>query len=248
MKRRIWALVVIGCAMLGLPGEPANGQGATLDEPTIVEIDYFERFVMDGGLITWLILIPGSITTGALVMQGFMAIRRSAMIPESLQTQVQELFDKREFREAVELTAGEPSLLGQVMHAALNEASGGYAAMQEAIVDASDDHATRMRRQIEHLNLIGNVSPMVGLFGTVFGMIEAFNAIVAMGGAPEPAKLAEGISIALVTTFWGLLVAIPALTFFSLLRNRMDGLVEECGRVAEELLTVFRPGEAEGDS
>ena len=248
MKQRVWAFVVVGGAVLGLPGEPANGQGGTIDEPTVVPIHYFERFVVDGGWITWLILIPGSITTGALVIQGFMAIRRSVLIPESLQTQVQELFDERKFRETVELTAGEPSLLGQVVHAALNEASGGYAAMQDAIVEASDDYTTRMRRQIEHLNLIGNVSPMVGLFGTVFGMIEAFNAIVEMGGAPEPAKLAEGISIALVTTFWGLLVAIQALTFFSLLRNRIDALGEECGGVAEELLTVFRPGEAADES
>jgi biopolymer transport protein ExbB len=82
-------------------------------------------------------------------------------------------------------------------------------------------------RKIEWLSLIGSVSPMVGLFGTVFGMIELFNSVVMAGGQPQPAQLAEGISVALVTTFWGLLIAIPALAVHGIFRQKIETLASD---------------------
>ena len=84
--------------------------------------------------------------------------------------------------------------------------------------------------------VLGSVAPMVGLFGTVYGMIRAFHTLVETSGVPDPAKLALGISVALVTTFWGLLVAIPALSVFAISRNRLDALAPECVLVADEVL------------
>ena len=77
---------------------------------------------------------------------------------------------------------------------------------------------------------------MVGLFGTVFGMIKLFNAIVQAGGQPQPAHLAGGISVALVTTFWGLFIAIPALTVHGIFRNRIEALVSEAATEAENIM------------
>ena len=77
---------------------------------------------------------------------------------------------------------------------------------------------------------------MVGLFGTVFGMIKLFNAIVISGGQPQPAQFAGGISVALVTTFWGLLIAIPALTVHSILRNRIESLTADAAEEVENIL------------
>ena len=88
--------------------------------------------------------------------------------------------------------------------------------------------------------MIGNVSPMVGLFGTVFGMIKLFNAIVITGGQPQPARLAEGISIALVTTFWGLFIAIPALSIYGVFRNRIETLVSDAVVEAENIMPQIR--------
>ena len=88
--------------------------------------------------------------------------------------------------------------------------------------------------------LIGNVSPMVGLFGTVFGMIKLFNTIVTAGGQPQPAQLADGISIALVTTLWGLFIAIPALAIHGVFRNRIETLASDAVTEAENIMPEIR--------
>ena len=95
-------------------------------------------------------------------------------------------------------------------------------------------------RKIEWLSLIGNVSPMVGLFGTVFGMIKLFDTIVVAGGQPQPAQLAGGISVALVTTFWGLSIAIPALAIYGVFRNRIETLVSDAVIEAENIMPKIR--------
>lgn len=104
-----------------------------------------------------------------------------------------------------------------------------------------ESRAAGLFRHIEYLNIIGNVSPMIGLFGTIYGMILTFTALVELGGTPDPTVLADGIAIALVTTFWGLVIAIPALSVFHLMRNRIDALLAECAVQAEELLQFFKP-------
>jgi biopolymer transport protein ExbB len=82
---------------------------------------------------------------------------------------------------------------------------------------------------------------MIGLFGTVYGMILAFHAIVMTGGNADPILLAGGISTALTTTFWGLIVAIPALAGYAIVRNRIDEFTADATLRAEELLNEFRP-------
>ena len=108
--------------------------------------------------------------------------------------------------------------------------------MENAMAEMIEQDATALLRKIEWLHIIGNVAPMIGLFGTVWGMIDAFHGIVSAGGQPEPADLAGGISTALVTTWWGLVVAIPALAAYGLLKNRIDSLAAEVAVTAENLL------------
>jgi biopolymer transport protein ExbB len=151
------------------------------------------------------------------------------------------LLEARQYREAIEYSAADPSMVSGVIHAALAEASNGYPAMERAMEEAIDDQTSKNLRKIEYLNIIGNIAPMIGLFGTVFGMIKTFQAIVVAKGIPEPDKLAEGISIALVTTLWGLAIAIPALTVFATLRNRIEGLAAETALRAQALLGMFNP-------
>ncbi|MEM1027342.1 MAG: MotA/TolQ/ExbB proton channel family protein, partial [Planctomycetota bacterium] len=106
---------------------------------------------------------------------------------------------------------------------------------------AGDAEATRILRPIETLNVMGNIAPMMGLFGTVYGMIVAFQALVDAGGGADPVELAAGISTALVTTFWGLVVAIPALASYAVVRNKIDAITAEGLVQAEQLIKPFRP-------
>jgi len=127
----------------------------------------------------------------------------------------------------------------------MNKISWGYVysadyTSQEAAERELREHIGESTDGIEPLNIIGNVAPMIGLFGTVYGMILAFREIVVAGGSPDPVELAAGIGTALTTTFWGLVVAIPALAGYALLRTRLDGLTAEAARSAEELVGRLR--------
>jgi len=82
---------------------------------------------------------------------------------------------------------------------------------------------------------------MIGLFGTVYGMIVAFQKLAELGGQPDPASLAAGIGTALITTFWGLVVAIPAISAYTLIRNKVDALTGEGMVLVEDLIASFRP-------
>jgi biopolymer transport protein ExbB len=204
-------------------------------------MDYFEVLVWPGGgiigAIEWLL----SIVTVAIIVQYFITIRRENIMPDLIREQIQVLFDERQYREAIELTAAEPSYLSYVIHAALSEASHGYPSMERAMEEAAEERTTKMLRHIEWLNLIGNVSPMMGLLGTVWGMINAFFSIVEKGGMPNPADLAGDIGIALVTTLLGLGIAIPALSIYAVMRNRIDALSSEAMVSAQTLIATFRP-------
>jgi len=201
---------------------------------------YFQIIVMGGktiGYIIWLI----SIVTVALIVKYVTMIRRKTILPEETHAEIRELFDAKQYREAIERTESDPSFLCYVVHAGLSEASHGYAAMERAMEEASEERTTKLLRSIEWLNLIGNIGPMLGLLGTVWGMINVFFQIVESGGMPNPADLAGGIGVALVTTLLGLSVAIPALSAYAVFRNRIDALTSEAMVISQDLISSFRP-------
>ena len=97
----------------------------------------------------------------------------------------------------------------------------------------------KLEHRLSYMQLIGTISPMIGLLGTVHGMIQSFQMIAIGGTAPKPADLAQGISTALFTTLIGLGIAIPAIAIYSILRNRISRLVLEVGILSEGLMSRF---------
>jgi biopolymer transport protein ExbB len=202
-------------------------------------INYFEVLVLRGGTIGFVIWAL-SIVTVALMIRFFIAIRRANIMPELIQMQIEELFESKDYREAIDVTEVQPDMFSYMLHSALTEAPHGYPAMERAMEEAAEERTTKMLRDIEWLNLIGNIGPMLGLLGTVWGMIGAFFSIV-QSGQPNPADLAGDIGIALVTTLLGLGVSIPALSVFSIMRNRIDALSSMSMLTCQELISTFRP-------
>ena len=205
-----------------------------------VDINYFEVLMVQCGTIGW-ILWAMSVLTVAIVVQYFIAIRRENILPTAVLGHVRELFDEKQYGEAIETSADEPSFLSYVVHAGLSDASHGYPAMERAMEEAAEERTTKFLRQIEWLNLIGNISPMLGLFGTVWGMILAFQTLASSGGTADPSELSGSIGIALVTTLLGLAIAIPALAVYAIMRNRVDSLTSEAMVAAQDLISTFRP-------
>ncbi|MFG0253111.1 MAG: MotA/TolQ/ExbB proton channel family protein [Phycisphaerales bacterium JB038] len=168
--------------------------------------------------------------------------RRSKIVPAPVVEAERERLKQGRYQEMLDQAAAGSAYFTTVLRAALLEAPHGYPAMVRSLEQTADAETTRRLRLIEPLHVLGNVAPMVGLFGTVYGMILAFQTIVAAGGTPSPKMLAAGIGTALTTTFWGLIVAIPALSGYALLRNKIDALTSEADAIAEEIVTHFRPG------
>ncbi|MCK4872490.1 MAG: MotA/TolQ/ExbB proton channel family protein [Phycisphaerales bacterium] len=193
-----------------------------------------------GSLLIWGLMALSAVSLGLI---GSIAWnhRRASIWPSVVHDELRSLLDRGEYDRALATTDIQESYFCAVVHASLAEAPHGYPAMVRALEQASDAETTARLRIVEPLNVIGNVAPMVGLFGTVYGMILAFQTIVASGGTPSPKLLAAGIGTALTTTFWGLVVAIPALSGYAFLRNRIDSLTTQANAAAEELVAMFRP-------
>lgn len=221
---------------------------------SLAEAFFIQRNQRDGSiewigtLIVWGLLAM-SATTFALLGALYRENRRENIIPDKSVSDLRRKLKEGGAQHVLERASKEDSYFCRVIMAALREASAGHEAMIRALEQACDEFTAMRLRRAEVLNIIGSVSPMIGLFGTVYGMILAFREIVAAGGAPDPVGLAAGIGTALTTTFWGLVVAIPALAGYAFLRNTIDALTSEAALKAEDIINHFRPGgEDAGDA
>lgn len=194
-----------------------------------------------GSLIVWLLLLM-SVASIALIGVFLRENRREAVIPPHLVKEVRALAKGGNKDAALRLSSEEGSFLAKVLKSTLAESEFGRAAMLRALERSSEEYTAERLRRVETLNIIGSVAPMIGLFGTVYGMILAFSEIVASGGSPDPVGLAAGIGTALTTTFWGLVVAIPALAGYAFIRNGVDALTSEATLLVDDLVNHMRSG------
>ena len=199
------------------------------------------QLIRKGGIVGYLIILLSIVALGLVIDYAF-TIRRSKIVPPKDIAVLRKLIQDHKFQELSTLNQEKTSFLSQVVFAGLKEVDTGYHSVIKAMEDASEALSARIARKIEHLNVIGNISPMMGLLGTVIGMLRCFNEISQVTGAIEPKQLAGGIFEALVTTCMGLIVAIPALYFFAIFRNRVDEFTGEASLTAEELVASLKPG------
>ena len=180
-----------------------------------------------------------SFTFVALAVMNFLGSRRSNICPSHLVDGFDQLLAEQRYQEAYELAKNDESVLGQVLSAGLAKLSIGYEHAIVAMQEVSEIEGLKLEQRLSYVSLIGAISPMVGLFGTVDGMIRSFYQIATAGGTPDPSKLAEGVATALLTTLIGLAVAIPAMILFAIIRNRLVRLMTEVGVASEELMSRF---------
>ncbi len=180
-----------------------------------------------------------SFTLVALFVMNLLGARRENMLPVAMIEQFEEHLDAKEYQEAYELAKSDESFLAQVLSAGLSKLSRGYNPAIEAMQETGEEENMKLEHRLSYMALIGTISPMVGLLGTVQGMIASFQVIATSTTAPKPSELAAGISTALFTTLVGLFVAIPAIAAYNILRNRVARLVLEVGIVSEDLMSRF---------
>ena len=193
----------------------------------------------NGGLIGWVIVLM-SVVSMALIIENFMNIKRDKLAPPALIDELEALFDEEEFQQALELCENERNYLTNVVAAGLGKLSHPFETIQTAVREMEEEEAVKLFQKIGWLSLISATAPMMGLFGTVTGMFVTFGEIASAGGSVSPAQLAGGIKMALVTTIFGLTVAIPVGAFFFVLRNRVVKTMVEINAIAEDLFERFR--------
>lgn len=175
----------------------------------------------------------------ALLVMCILMLRRDTICPPQLAELMEAHLNEKRYQEAFDLAKSDDSFLGMVLAAGMAKLQSGYGKVVEAMQEVGADEGMKMEQKLGHIALIGTISPMVGLLGTVHGMVISFMEIAVSEATPSPSKLAGGISTALITTLVGLVLAIPAVAAFSFLRNRMNRMMLEASMIAGNLMGRF---------
>jgi biopolymer transport protein ExbB len=182
-------------------------------------------------------LLAASIIAVALIIERSVSLRAKKIIPPTLFDQVVELYRRQGVSEEVLQRLAQDSPLGAVLAAGLRNHRSSRYVMKEAIEEAGRAVAHELERFLTTLGTIATASPLLGLFGTVIGMIEIFGSQSPTGSNPQ--QLAHGISIALYNTAFGIAIAIPSLVFYRHYKNKVDTFVVEMELLASKLVDLL---------
>jgi len=195
------------------------------------------EIIIAGGPVMWPIMLC-SVVAAAIVLERLWTLQPKRVIPRELSARVWKLVESRTLNERHIEALARNSPLGRVLAAGLANHDKGRDIMKEAIEDTGRHVVHELERFLNPLGTIAAISPLLGLLGTVLGMIQAFEAITSQG-VGDPRTLSGGIGEALITTAAGLIVAIPALLAYRYLRGAVDFLVVEMEKEAMKLVQAF---------
>jgi biopolymer transport protein ExbB len=242
--RRWFALAALWAVFVGSRPPAARAQDAP-PGAVAVRVEANESFLhwmarASGKL--GLLLLAMSFYLIALIAWMAFEYRRSVAAPPRLVSEVSDLLAAKQYTEAFQKVAADPSFLGRVLAAGVRKLPTGLPAAQRAMELANEDASMAMEHRTTYLATVGTLGPMIGLVGTVYGMIESFRVIATAGASPQASQLAGGISTALFATLEGIALSIPAIYFHAVFRNRIARLSMEVALASESLLEQFAPG------
>lgn len=183
----------------------------------------------------WFLIIASIISLG-LIAERLISLRSSRVAPPTLLDEVVKELKQRGVNDAMLAKLAQHSPLGSIFAAGLKNIKSSPEIMKESVEEAGRAAAHELERFLTTLGTIASISPLLGLFGTVVGMIEIFGAQNA--GGSNPAELAHGISVALYNTAFGLIVAVPSMIFYRHFRAKVDSLTFEMEQQAIKLVEV----------
>jgi biopolymer transport protein ExbB len=184
----------------------------------------YELF-LKGGILMYPIAL-GSIIAVGIFLERIWVLRRRRVLPRDFLIEVEDLVMRRKRPEAINLCKRDNSSIAHVIRVGIENYGKRRDVIKEKIEEVGRREAASLERYINVIGTIAGVSPLLGLLGTVSGMIKSFN-IISMQGVADPASLAGGISEALITTAAGLVVAIPTFVIYRYLMNKADALILE---------------------
>jgi biopolymer transport protein ExbB len=254
-ERGRWRTIALPLAVAGLLGLSALGDTtarlaaqeraapAAADQPgnnsQVTGQDYLSFTFEALGIRYTLAFLVISFTFVAFLVMNLLALRRESICPPHLAAAFEAQVQENKLQEAFDLAKSDDSMLGQMLAAGMQHLQHGYAKAETAMGEVGEEENLKLEQRLSFLSLVGTIAPMVGLLGTVDGMVQSFTVIAQSDTQPKPSQLAGGISMALITTLVGLILAIPAIIAFNLLKNRLTRLVMETGQQVGRLMSRF---------
>ena len=246
---KVWVLGALAIGLMATPllaadgGAGGGGGGGGGGGAAILPNWVFQTF----DYLVLSLLALASIAGIALAIDAMLHIRESKIAPPASTERLRSLIAAKKYEELLDFAGTDSSFVSKALYAGIRRAHLKYAAMREGLESSIGEQTAALFRRIEPLNVIGNIGPLLGLLGTVLGMIMAFYKLLEVGGTPKAQDLAGGIGTALWHTFFGLFVAIPCLVVYGLYRTKADKIATRAAIVAEELLESLRPEPGESE-
>ncbi len=236
--RRLGVVWAAGCVLLA-PGLALAQEAAAADSKGSQS---FLRWMGEASGPIGIVILLMSFYLITVVAWMLLEYRRKVALPDLLIRDLTDRLAAKQYTEAYQRIVDHPSFLARVLAAGVRKLPGGLVPAQKAMELVNDDVTMSMEHRTTYLATIGTLGPMIGLVGTVYGMILSFRVIATAGASPQASQLAAGISTALFATLEGIALSIPAIYFHALFRNRIARLSLEVALAAESLLEQFAPG------
>ncbi len=226
-----------------LPSDPASIGGEadiTPEQTSGIQVGNIVSIIREGGILMYPI-IGCSIVLMVFVFERLLYLRRARITPRPFVRGVIEQLEQQQLsrEEALALCEENGSLIAELFAAALKKWNRPAVEVEQAIMDAGERITSQLKKYLRLFNAISNLSPLLGLLGTVLGMIEAFNSIAQADAMGRPELLAHGIGAALLTTAAGLCVAIPAYAAYAFFLGRADRLILEMDALAQNVVELI---------
>lgn len=232
-------LAVAGVILLALPQAAfgQEGEGAAAPAGAGPSDNKVVFVIQSVGWVFGLLLLSCSVWLIALCVLLFLDLKAASAIPVGFVDEFTDIVNKRKFKEAYDMARNDPSFLGRVLTAGMARLQYGLEDAREAAMNTLDSIKEDKSHKNNYLAVIASIGPMLGLVGTVFGMIGAFMELGRPGTTANPAKLAENVAHALSVTLIGIAISVPAIVFNAFFRNRIGKITLDVGHIADDLLT-----------
>jgi len=225
MKRAIRIVLLI---LLGFPGMALAAEPVSSDSWKLLSI--FEK----GGFMMYPILFSSVLMLG-IAIERLYNLRRKNVINSDFLENVRKQWDWKDIKKTLQLCNSFDNSLSRILKVGVLRVGGKLDEIERAIEGAGQHEASLMNSNLRVLGAVANITPMMGLLGTVFGMIKAFN-VISLSGTGNPGLVASGISEALITTAAGMVVGIPALALYHYFRGKIDRYVFEMEEISFQLI------------
>lgn len=237
---------------------PAAAPSAAAQPDTVAADDTAQKpkgqsfldIVLGGGALDkliWFLIFLTSAATLGLIIDAIITIRANKIMPPFLVDQVRNALNQGDLGAALEACNASPGPFSNILMAGFNNVSEGFEVIMDSVSSAADMENEKLMQRVNYLNLCGAIAPMLGLMGTVTGMVSAFATLASAQGAAKAQMLAMSISTALYTTAVGLLISIPAILAYTFIKNNAAKIILSMEGMTYDLIKVLRNAEVVDD-